>query len=97
MHVVVPVAPVVYLYALCSKVFFYATINSSNARLMGRMASVHTRSTFGFFDFFVDDDDEFVDAVGAGFPVSVSWRVASLCVSEYVRVGGLVESCLVLS
>ena len=52
------------------------------------MASVHTRSTF---DFFVDDDDEFVDATGAGFPVSVSWRVASLCVSEDVRVGGLVQ------
>ena len=50
---------------------------------------MHTRSTFGFFDFF-GDDDEFVDATGADFPVSVSWRVAGLCVSEDVRVGGIV-------
>ena len=51
---------------------------------------MHTRSTFGSFDFFVDDDDEFVDATGADFPVSVSWRVAGLCVAEDVRVGGIV-------
>ena len=50
---------------------------------------MYTRSTFGFFDFFADDD-EFEDAAGAGLPVSVSWRVAGLRMPEDVRVGGIV-------
>jgi len=45
---------------------------------------VYTRSIVGFFV------DEFEDAAGAGLPVNVSWRVAGLCVSEGVRVGGIV-------
>lgn len=52
---------------------------------------MYTRSIFGFLDFFVDDDDDgFEDAAGAGLPVNVSWRVAGLCASEGVRVGGIV-------
>ena len=58
---------------------------------------MHTCSTFGFFNFFIDDDDEFVDMVGAGFPVSVSWRVASLRVSEDVRVGGIVLGIIMIA
>jgi hypothetical protein len=57
------------LYALYSWFFFRATMSSVNSSLMGSMASVYTRSIFGFFDFFVD---EFEDAAGAGFPVNVS-------------------------
>ena len=49
---------------------------------------MYTRSTFGFFDFFANDD-EFADTAGAGLPVRVSWRVAGLCVSEDVRMGGI--------
>ena len=52
-------------------VLLRATMSSMNPSLMGRMASVHKRSTLGFFDLFVDDD-KFVDAAGAGLPVSVS-------------------------
>jgi hypothetical protein len=50
------------------------------------MASVYTRSIFGFFDFFVD---EFEDARGAGLPVNVSWRVAGLCMLDGVRMAGI--------
>ena len=54
---------------------------------------MHTRSTFGFFDFFVDDDDEFVDATARVFPLVLvgAWLV---CVRQRMCEWG--ASCLVL-